>query len=62
LLDIIVPALGLPDWLRELALTTHYGEPMLGEWNLVGTAASLILALGGLGLGAWGFSRRDLRG
>src|SRR5439155_19200020 len=29
---IIAPALGLPDVVRELALTTHYGQPMLGVW------------------------------
>jgi ABC-2 type transport system permease protein len=62
LLDIIVPALQLPDWVHDLALTVHYGEPMLGNWDPVGVAVSLGLALGGLLLGAWGFSRRDLRG
>lgn len=61
LLDIIVPALQLPDRLHDLALTTHFGEPMLGSWNLTGVGASLAIAIGGLALGAWGFSRRDLR-
>ena len=62
LLEIIVPALQLPDWLADLALTTHFGEPMIGAWDPVGVAVSLALAIGGLLLGAWGFSRRDLRG
>jgi ABC-2 type transport system permease protein len=62
LLDILVPALGLPDWVHNLALTGHFGEPLVGEWNLVGVGASLVLALGGLAVGTWGFSRRDLRG
>jgi ABC-2 type transport system permease protein len=59
---IIAPALGLPDIVRELALTTHYGQPMLGVWDPVGIVASLVLAVGGVALGAWGFQRRDLRG
>jgi hypothetical protein len=61
MIDILVPALDLPEWVRDFALASHYGEPMLGNWNPVGIAASLALALGGLALGAWGFSRRDLR-
>jgi ABC-2 type transport system permease protein len=59
---IIAPALGLPDIVRELALTTHYGQPMLGVWDPAGIVASLVLGLGGLAVGAWGFTRRDLRG
>ena len=61
LVDLFVPALKLPERLHDLALTTHYGESMLGHWNLVGVGVSLALALGGLALGAWGFARRDLR-
>jgi hypothetical protein len=59
---IIAPALGLPDVVRALALTTHYGQPMLGVWDPVGIVASLVLAIGGVTIGAWGFNRRDLRG
>jgi hypothetical protein len=33
---------------------------MLGQWNLVGVGVSLAVAVGGVALGAWGFSRRDL--
>jgi len=62
LIDIIAPPLGLPDAVHELALTSHYGQPMLGNWDPVGIVASLVLAVGGVGLGAWGFARRDLRG
>jgi ABC-2 type transport system permease protein len=58
---ILGPALGLPDAVRELALTTHYGQPMLGVWDPVGIVASLGLAVGGVAIGAWGFKRRDLR-
>jgi ABC-2 type transport system permease protein len=58
---IIGPALRLPDVLSNLALTTHYGQPMLGNWDPVGIVASLVLAAGGVIIGAWGFRRRDLR-
>ena len=59
---IIAPALGLPDVVRELALTTHYGQPMLGVWDPAGIIASIVLGVGGVALGGWGFRRRDLRG
>jgi ABC-2 type transport system permease protein len=58
---IIAPALGLPGVVRDLALSTHYGQPMLGIWDPVGIVASVVLAVGGVALGAWGFKRRDLR-
>ena len=59
---IIGPALNLPDILHELALTSHYGFTMLGQWDVVGVVASIALAIGGIAVGAWGFQRRDLRG
>lgn len=62
LIDIIAPPLGLPDAVHELALTSHFGQPMLGNWDTVGIVASVVLAVGGIGLGAWGLERRDLRG
>jgi polyether ionophore transport system permease protein len=61
LLDIIVPALQLPDWMHDLALTAHYGEPMVGNWDSLGVSISLGLAVFGLAIGAWGFARRDLK-
>ena len=60
-LDIIAPALGLPEAVQELALTSHFGLPMLGRWDAVGILASIALGVGGLALGAFGFARRDLR-
>jgi ABC-2 type transport system permease protein len=62
LLDFLVPGLGLPDWLHQLALSSHLGQPMLGSWDPVGLGLCLLLAVGGLLVGAWGFARRDLRG
>ena len=61
LLDVLSEALRWPDWTRQLTLTAHMGRPMIGEWNLVGVATCLVLALGGMALGAWGIARRDLR-
>lgn len=60
-IDVIGPALGLPDALHQLALTAHYGFTMLGQWDAVGIIASIVLAVGGVAIGAWGFQRRDLR-
>jgi ABC-2 type transport system permease protein len=62
LIDILGPVLELPEWITNLSLARHYGEPMIGSWDALGIVASLALALGGLLIGAWGFSRRDLRG
>jgi ABC-2 type transport system permease protein len=59
--DVIVPALKLPDVVHQLALTAHYGAPMLGQWDLAGVVASVVLGVGGVALGAWGFARRDLQ-
>jgi ABC-2 type transport system permease protein len=60
--DIIGPALKLPDVVHRLALTAHYAAPMLGQWDLAGVVASIVIGVGGIALGTWGFRRRDLRG
>ena len=62
LIEIVAPALQLPEWVHELAMTAHFGEPMLGSWDPVGIVACLVLAVGGLAIGTLAFSRRDLRG
>ena len=62
LIDIIAPPLGLPEAIQQLALTAHYGQPMLGIWDPAGVVASLGLGVAGVAIGAWGFARRDLRG
>lgn len=61
LIQLLGLLLGLPEFVQQLALTAHYGQPMVGVWDWGGVAASLVLAFGGIGLGAWGFARRDLR-
>ena len=61
-LDVILAtALKLPDWVADLALGAHYGKPIVGDWDVAGVIASVVLALGGLTLGAWGLARRDVR-
>ena len=60
LVDLLIPPLKLPDWVHQLALTAHFGQPMLGEWDPVGVTACLVLAVGGVVLGAVGFARRDV--
>ncbi len=60
--QLLGPLLGLPDLVRDLALTSHYGQPMVGVWDPVGIVASIVLAIGGIIVGTWAFARRDLRG
>ena len=62
LIDLVVPALKLPDWVHRLALTAHLGQPMTGAWDPVGVVAYVAIAAGGVLLGAWGMSRRDVNG
>jgi ABC-2 type transport system permease protein len=62
LVQTLAPALKLPDWVHELALSDHMGRPLVGAWDGVGLAGCLALAVGGLAIGAWGLSRRDVRG
>jgi len=60
LVNLFAPPLGLPDWVHQLALTTHLGQPMLGQWDATGIVACLAIAIGGIALGAWGMGRRDV--
>jgi len=45
----------------ELVLTTHFGQTFVGVWDWVGVAASIVIAIGGIAIGALAFARRDLR-
>ncbi len=60
LIDLLSPALKLPDWFYQLALTAHMGQPMIGQWDPVGIVASVVIAVGGILIGAWGVTRRDV--
>ena len=60
LLDLLAPALSLPDWMHQLALTAHMGQPMIGHWDPVGIVLCVGIAAGGIAIGAFGISRRDI--
>lgn len=60
LIDLVAPPLNLPDWFHQLALIAHLGRPMIGEWDWVGMGACVVIAVGGIALGAWGVTRRDV--
>ena len=60
LIDLLAPALNLPNWFHQLALTSHLGTPMIGVWDPVGIVACVVIAVGGIALGAWGVTRRDI--
>jgi ABC-2 type transport system permease protein len=60
LIFLIGPPLKAPDWFVQLALLDHYGQPMVGSWDLAGVAASVIIAVAGVLIGAWGIRRRDI--
>jgi ABC-2 type transport system permease protein len=60
LIDLLAPALKLPDWTHQLALTSHLGQPMVGIWDLPGILGCVAIAVVGLALGAWGIGRRDV--
>ena len=62
LIDILAPILELPEWVTNLSLAHHYGEPMIGNWDPVGDRRLAGARARRLLIGAWGFSRRDLRG
>jgi ABC-2 type transport system permease protein len=60
--QLLGPLLGLPDFIQQLALTNHIGQPMVGVWDWAGLATLTVIAVAGMALGTWGFQRRDLRG
>lgn len=61
LIQLIAPAFNAPDSITNLALTAHFGAPMLGRWDVAGVVAAVVIAVAGIALGAWGLRRRDLR-
>ena len=60
LLDTLGEALDLPDAVMELSLYGHLGQPMAGVFDPVGIVIALVLAVGGLAVGAWGLQRRNV--
>jgi len=59
-IDIIAPALKWPDWVHQLALSSHLGQPMIGTWDWPGMIACAVIALGGVALAGFGIGRRDV--
>jgi len=60
LIDLLAPPLKLPDWFHELALTAHFGTPMVGVWDWAGVVACVAIAAIGIAVGAFGIQRRDI--
>lgn len=59
-LDTLGAALDLPDVVLDLSIYKHLGQPMAGTYDLVGIVVAVILAVGGVLVGAWGLQRRDV--
>ena len=60
LLDTLGAALKLPDPILQLSLYKHLGQPMVGIFDPVGIAAAAIMVVGGVALGTYGLTRRDI--
>jgi putative exporter of polyketide antibiotics len=60
LLDFLGAALDLPEEILWFSLSRHLGQPLIGEWDVPGMVACAALAIGGMLVGAWGLSRRDV--
>jgi len=60
LIDTLGAALKLPQWVLDLSLYKHLGQPMAGIFDPVGIAVATVMAVGGLALCAIGFTRRDI--
>jgi polyether ionophore transport system permease protein len=60
LVGLLALPLGLPEPVHQLALTSHFGQPMAGQWDAAGVIACLVLAAGGLAIGSWGMRHRDV--
>ena len=59
--QLLGPLFNLPEFIQNLALTKHFGQPLVGLWDWSGVVAATVLFVGGLALAAWGLRRRDLR-
>ncbi|MCI0583853.1 MAG: ABC transporter permease subunit [Chloroflexi bacterium] len=59
-IDVLAPALKWPDWVHQLALSSHLGQPMVGTWDWPGMIACVVIAIGGVVLAGVGIARRDV--
>jgi len=62
LLELVGTILRAPDWLLQVSLNHHFGQPMAGRFDAGGLALFAVLAVGGVAVGLLGLRRRDLRG
>jgi ABC-2 type transport system permease protein len=60
LLDTLGAALKLPDWVLDLSIYKHLGQPMAGIFDPVGIVVAAILTVAGLAICAIGLTRRDI--
>ena len=60
LIDTLGAALKLPQWVLDLSLYKHLGQPMAGIFDPVGIVVATVMVVGGLALCAIGFTRRDI--
>ena len=60
LLDTLGAALKLPQWVLDLSIYKHLGQPMAGIFDPVGLVVATIMVVGGLAVCAWGLTRRDI--
>jgi len=60
LLDTLGAALKLPDWVLDLSLYRHLGQPMAGVIDPFGIAVATVMVVGGVALCTVGLRRRDI--
>lgn len=60
LIDTLGAALKLPDPILQLSIYKHLGQPMVGVFDPVGIAISLVMIVGGVTVCAIGLTRRDI--
>ncbi len=60
LIDTLGVALKLPAWVLDLSIYKHLGQPMAGQFDMVGIVAAMVMTVGGLAICAIGLTRRDI--
>jgi hypothetical protein len=60
LYDLIAATAHFSPTFAGLSLSSHLGQPMVGLFDVPGTALLLAIAVGGVAVGAAGIHRRDL--
>jgi polyether ionophore transport system permease protein len=60
LIDTLGAALKLPDWVLDLSIYRHLGQPMAGIVEPFGVAVASVMVVGGLVLCTLGMRRRDI--